>query len=111
EFVTYADMAADLGDETASTLRDATLEIYRRGAKLAADRGVIIADTKLEFGRAPDGGLVLADELLTPDPSRFWPAERWQPGQRQHAMDKQLVREWASSLDWDKTAPGPEIPP
>ncbi|MQA04492.1 MAG: phosphoribosylaminoimidazolesuccinocarboxamide synthase [Streptosporangiales bacterium] len=110
EFVTADALVDELGADTTQALADATVEIYRRGAKLAADRGIVIADTKLEFGRAPDGSLVLADELLTPDSSRFWPADRWQPGQPQYAMDKQVARDWASGLDWDKTEPGPEIP-
>lgn len=110
EFITYAEVVADVGRGAAGRLRDLTLEIYRRGAALAADRGVIIADTKLEFGWAADGALVLGDELLTPDSSRFWPADDWQPGRPQHAMDKQFVRDWSSGLDWDRTAPGPPVP-
>lgn len=111
EFVTVDEVAADLGTELTGRLRDATLEVYRQGAAIAAERGVIIADTKLEFGRAADGSVVLADEVLTPDSSRFWPTDRWEPGRPQYAMDKQVVREWASTLDWDKTEPGPPMPP
>jgi phosphoribosylaminoimidazole-succinocarboxamide synthase len=112
EFITFADVAARIGADTAARLRDLTLEVYRRGAALAAERGIIIADTKLEFGRAPDGGLILADEVLTPDSSRFWPAVDWQPGRPQHSLDKQLVRDWSASVPgWDRTPPGPEIPP
>jgi phosphoribosylaminoimidazole-succinocarboxamide synthase len=85
--------------------------VYRRGHDIALPRGILIADTKLEFGRAPDGTLVLADEVLTSDSSRFWPAGPWQPGRPQHAFDKQVVRDWSRSLDWDRTAPGPAIPP
>ncbi|GLW64139.1 phosphoribosylaminoimidazole-succinocarboxamide synthase [Actinomadura rubrobrunea] len=110
EFITYADVAEQIGADTAARLRDVTLEVYRRGAELAAERGIIIADTKLEFGRAPDGSLVLADEVLTPDSSRFWPADEYQPGRPQHSLDKQFVRDWSSTLDWDRTPPGPEIP-
>lgn len=110
EFITYADVAEQVGADTAARLRDVTLEVYRRGAELAAERGIIIADTKLEFGRAPDGSLVLADEVLTPDSSRFWPADEWRPGRPQHSLDKQFVRDWSSTLDWDRTPPGPEIP-
>jgi phosphoribosylaminoimidazole-succinocarboxamide synthase len=78
---------------------------------MAAARGVIIADTKLEFGLAPDGTLTLADEVLTPDSSRFWPADRWQPGQTQPALDKQYVRDWSLSSGWDKRSPAPPMPP
>lgn len=111
EFITFDEVAREIGAETAERLRDATLEIYRRGAELAAERGVIIADTKLEFGRAPDGTLVLADELLTSDSSRFWPADQWEPGRSQHSLDKQFVRDWSATVtDWDRTPPGPSIP-
>ncbi|HLU96347.1 MAG TPA: phosphoribosylaminoimidazolesuccinocarboxamide synthase [Thermobifida alba] len=111
EFITFDDVAAQIGGETADRLRDLTLNIYTRGSEIARERGVIIADTKIEFGRAPDGTLVLADEVLTSDSSRFWPADDWQPGRPQHAMDKQFVRDWSSTLTWwDRTPPGPEIP-
>jgi phosphoribosylaminoimidazole-succinocarboxamide synthase len=110
EFITFADVVAQEGAATAEELRRITLEVYRRGADLAAARGIIIADTKIEIGRAPDGTLVLADEVLTPDSSRFWPADAWQPGRTQFAFDKQVVRDWSTSTGWDKTAPGPEIP-
>jgi phosphoribosylaminoimidazole-succinocarboxamide synthase len=110
EFMTYAEVTAKVGAETAAELRRITLEVYRRGAELAAGRGILIADTKIEMGWAPDGTLVLADEVLTPDSSRFWPADRWQPGRAQFSFDKQLVRDWAAGTGWDKTAPGPEIP-
>ncbi|GAB3987585.1 phosphoribosylaminoimidazolesuccinocarboxamide synthase [Actinoallomurus acanthiterrae] len=111
EFITFDEVTREIGAETAERLRDATLEIYRRGAALAAERGIVIADTKLEFGRAPDGTLVLADELLTSDSSRFWPADAWEPGRPQHSLDKQFVRDWSSTVtDWDRTPPGPPIP-
>ncbi len=110
EFITFDDVAAEAGTPVAGELRRATLEVYRRGADLAAGRGLIVADTKLEFGLAPDGTLVLADELLTPDSSRFWPADHWQPGRPQYAFDKQIIRDWAAATGWDKRAPGPEIP-
>ncbi|WP_433330494.1 phosphoribosylaminoimidazolesuccinocarboxamide synthase [Spirillospora sp. CA-294931] len=110
EFITYDDVVAEIGADTASRLKEATLEVYRRGAEIAAGRGIIIADTKLEFGRAADGTLVLADEVLTPDSSRFWPADAWEPGRGQDSLDKQFVRDWSSRLDWDRTPPGPEIP-
>lgn len=111
EFITFADVVEEIGQETADRLRTVTLDVYKRGAEIAAERGVIIADTKLEFGRAADGTLVLADEVLTSDSSRFWPADDWEPGRPQHAFDKQFVRDWSSTVtDWDRTPPGPEIP-
>jgi phosphoribosylaminoimidazole-succinocarboxamide synthase len=108
--LTYAEVEALLGPDDAELLRRLTVEVYRRGAELAAARGVVIADTKLEFGRDADGALVLGDELLTPDSSRFWPAEDWEPGRTQFAFDKQFVRDWAASTGWDRTAPGPQVP-
>jgi len=110
EFISYADVEKQVSFGVAAELRHITLEIYRRGADLAAQRGVIIADTKLEFGRASDGTPVLGDELLTSDSSRFWPAADWAPGRAQHAMDKQFVRDWAAGTGWDKKPPAPEIP-
>jgi phosphoribosylaminoimidazole-succinocarboxamide synthase len=107
---TFAQVAAEVGVETAESLRALTLEIYRRGARRAAANGIIVADTKLEFGRGPDGELTLADEVLTPDSSRFWPAAEWAPGRPQHAYDKQFVRDWATSTGWDKKPPAPEVP-
>ncbi|MGW4637729.1 phosphoribosylaminoimidazolesuccinocarboxamide synthase [Sphaerisporangium sp. NPDC004334] len=110
EFITFDDVVAQEGAEAAEELRRLTLAIYRRGAELASARGVVIADTKLEFGRAADGTLVLADEVLTSDSSRFWPADRWEPGRPQYAFDKQLVRDWATGTGWDKKEPAPELP-
>jgi phosphoribosylaminoimidazole-succinocarboxamide synthase len=112
EFITAGDVAEQLGERLAAELRRITLEVYRRGADLAGQRGIIIADTKLEFGLAPDGELVLADEVLTPDSSRFWSADDWQPGRPQRYLDKQFVRDWSSTItSWDRTPPGPPIPP
>jgi phosphoribosylaminoimidazole-succinocarboxamide synthase len=111
EPMTQADVAALVGAPVAAELERATLEVYRRGAQLAAARGIIIADTKLEFGLLEDGTLMLADEVLTPDSSRFWLTSEWQPGRPQHSLDKQFVRDWSSSLDWDRRPPGPAIPP
>jgi len=111
EPMTFAEVTAAIGADVAAELRRVTLAVYQRGHDVALPRGILIADTKLEFGFAPDGTLVLADELLTPDSSRFWPAESWQPGRPQHAYDKQIVRDWSRGLDWDRTAPGPAIPP
>lgn len=111
EFMTYDDIAAGLGPETAAELRTLTLQLYQRGADLAARRGVIIADTKLEFGRDPSGRITLADELLTSDSSRFWAAEDWAPGRPQRYLDKQFVRDWSNTIaDWDHTPPGPPVP-
>jgi phosphoribosylaminoimidazole-succinocarboxamide synthase len=111
EFMTLGDAGRELGAETANELQRITLEVYSRGAAIAAERGVIIADTKLEFGRAPDGALVLADELLTSDSSRFWAAEDWHPGRPQRYLDKQFVRDWSSTITgWDRKPPGPEVP-
>jgi phosphoribosylaminoimidazole-succinocarboxamide synthase len=108
--LTYPEVEALLGPGDAELLQRLTLEVYRRGAELAAARRVVIADTKLEFGRDADGALVLGDELLTPDSSRFWPAEDWEPGRTQFAFDKQFVRDWAASTGWDRTPPGPQVP-
>ena len=111
EPMTHAEVAALVGPGVAAQLERATLEVYRRGAALAAARGIIIADTKLEFGLDSAGALTLADEVLTPDSSRFWPTAEWQPGRPQRSLDKQFVRDWSAGLDWDRTPPGPAIPP
>jgi phosphoribosylaminoimidazole-succinocarboxamide synthase len=111
EFLTFAEVERLVGASTAARLRELTLAVYRRGAETAAARGIIVADTKLEFGRDPaTGEIVLADEVLTPDSSRFWPAEQWEPGRPQFSFDKQFVRDWSAGLDWDRTPPGPEVP-
>jgi phosphoribosylaminoimidazole-succinocarboxamide synthase len=111
EPMTRAEVAALTGEPVAAELERATLEVYRRGAELAAARGIVIADTKLEFGLLPDGTLMLADEVLTPDSSRFWLAAEWQPGRPQRSLDKQFLRDWSAGLDWDRRPPGPAIPP
>jgi phosphoribosylaminoimidazole-succinocarboxamide synthase len=87
------------------------LTLYEYAAKYARERGIVIADTKFEFGLDDEGRLVLGDEALTPDSSRFWPADRWEPGHPQFSFDKQFVRDWSAGLDWDRTPPGPEVPP
>lgn len=110
EFITFQDVVDQEGRETAERLRDLTLEIYTKGAAHASDKGIIVADTKFEFGRDEDGVLNLGDEVLTSDSSRFWPADQWEPGRPQYAFDKQYVRDWAAGTGWDKTAPGPEVP-
>lgn len=103
--------AVDLvGRETAERARDISLELYARGAAWAAERGIIIADTKFELGFV-DGELVVADEVLTPDSSRFWPVEEWKPGTTPPSFDKQPVRDYLDGLDWDKTPPPPALPP
>jgi phosphoribosylaminoimidazole-succinocarboxamide synthase len=109
--ITAAEVAALVGAPAAGGLERVTLEVYRRGAELAASRGIIIADTKLEFGLLADGTLMLADEVLTPDSSRFWLASEWQPGRPQRSLDKQFLRDWSASLAWDRQPPGPRVPP
>ncbi|MFC3966327.1 phosphoribosylaminoimidazolesuccinocarboxamide synthase [Nocardia jiangsuensis] len=109
EFLTFADVVGQEGREVAERLRDLTLEIYSRGAAHAAEHGVIVADTKVEFGWNGDV-LTLGDEVLTSDSSRFWPAAEWEPGRPQRSFDKQFVRDWATSTGWDREPPGPEIP-
>jgi phosphoribosylaminoimidazole-succinocarboxamide synthase len=108
--MTYAEVESKVGAEAAAELRRVTVELYRRGAALAADRGILAADTKVELGWDADGTLTLGDELLTPDSSRFWPADQWQPGRPQPSFDKQYVRDWAAGGGWDRTGPPPEIP-
>jgi phosphoribosylaminoimidazole-succinocarboxamide synthase len=111
EPMTGAEVAELVGASVAAELERVTLEVYRRGAELAAARGVIIADTKLEFGLTEDGTLLLADEVLTPDSSRFWLASEWAPDRLQRSLDKQFLRDWSAGLDWDRQPPGPAIPP
>jgi phosphoribosylaminoimidazole-succinocarboxamide synthase len=111
EWMTFSDVVAEVGEQTAGELRRLTLAVYRRGAEIAAERGIIIADTKLEFGLDGSGTLTLADEVLTPDSSRFWAAAEWQPGGPQRYLDKQFVRDWSSTIQgWDRRPPGPEVP-
>ena len=98
-----------IGGELAEKVRDAALDLYTFGAAWALERGIIIADTKFEFGLL-DGELILIDEAMTPDSSRFWPADGYAPGASQPSYDKQFVRDYLEDLDWDKTAPGPELP-
>jgi phosphoribosylaminoimidazole-succinocarboxamide synthase len=111
EFIPISEVEAQLGADTATRLRELTLEIYRRGQQTALPRGVIIADTKLEFGWSDAGVITLGDEVLTPDSSRFWPAQLWQPGHAQPSLDKQYVRDWSLGTGWDKRPPAPQIPP
>jgi phosphoribosylaminoimidazole-succinocarboxamide synthase len=108
--MTFEDVVAQEGERNAEALKRITMAVYDRGARTARDRGIIVADTKVEIGRDRDGRFVLADEVLTPDSSRFWDAAGYRPGQVQASFDKQPLRDWAASTGWDKTAPGPEIP-
>ncbi len=107
--ISFEEAAALIGREVAERVRDLTLEIYRRAASYARGRGIIIADTKFEFGFA-DGELILADEVLTPDSSRFWPAAGYRPGGPQPSFDKQYVRDYLESIRWNKQPPAPSLP-
>jgi phosphoribosylaminoimidazole-succinocarboxamide synthase len=109
ENISFAATVDAIGREMAGKVRDAALELYAFGARWALDRGIIIADTKFEFGLL-DGELILIDEAMTPDSSRFWPADGYEPGKSQPSYDKQFVRDYLETLDWGKTAPGPELP-
>lgn len=99
-----------VGDETTALLRDTSLKLYSEARDYARQRGIIIADTKFEFGQDKNGDLMLVDEVLTPDSSRFWPADAYQPGRSQPSFDKQFVRDYLETLDWDKKPPAPSIP-
>jgi phosphoribosylaminoimidazole-succinocarboxamide synthase len=110
ENIDFARTVELLGREMAQQVRDVSLRIYTECADFARKRGIIIADTKFEFGTDKDGNLVLIDEVLTPDSSRFWPADQYRPGMSPPSFDKQFVRDYLETLDWDKTAPGPELP-
>ena len=110
EAIGYAETERLLGAETARALRDATVSLYRRAADRALERGIIIADTKFEFGIGADGAPVLADEVLTPDSSRFWPLESYRPGSNPPSFDKQFVRDWLDATGFDRRPPGPELP-
>jgi phosphoribosylaminoimidazole-succinocarboxamide synthase len=109
ENISFDEAAGLVGAEVAGQLRDVTLRLYAAAHDHASSRGIILADTKFEFGFV-DGRLTLCDEVLTPDSSRFWPAEDWAPGRRQVSFDKQIVRDWLEDSDWDKTPPGPQLP-
>ena len=100
-----------VGRDMLADVERVSIALYTHGAEHAAGRGIILADTKFEFGLAVDGQLVLADEVLTPDSSRFWPADEYEPGRPQASFDKQFVRDYADTLTWDKTPPGPDLPP
>jgi phosphoribosylaminoimidazole-succinocarboxamide synthase len=108
--ITFAETVKRIGAPLAQELSERTLWLYQNAADYAATRGVIIADTKFEFGQLPDGKLILVDEILTPDSSRFWPADQYQPGRDQPSFDKQFVRNWLETQPWDKTPPAPRLP-
>ncbi len=110
ENISEAEVRKLLGEETTTTLREISLELYRRARQYARSRGIIIADTKFEFGRDKNGKIILVDEVLTPDSSRFWPAESYAPGKSQPSFDKQFVRDYLETLDWNKQPPAPAIP-
>jgi phosphoribosylaminoimidazole-succinocarboxamide synthase len=110
ENVSFDVMAAAIGADLAARLRAASLEVYARGAAHAAERGIVLADTKFEWGRLPDGSLILVDEVLTPDSSRFWPAADAGQGRVPDSFDKQFVRDWLEASGWDKASPPPELP-
>ena len=110
ENIDFAQTEELLGKELAAQVRDASLQIYTECAAYARERGIIIADTKFEFGLDENGTLHLIDEVLTPDSSRFWPADQYQPGISPPSFDKQFVRDYLETLDWDKTPPGPQLP-
>jgi len=108
--ITLAECSKLLGEETFKKVHDTSIALYRMGSMRAAKAGVILADTKFEFGKDAEGNLILIDEVLTPDSSRYWPAVSWKPGQAQPSYDKQFVRDWLESQPWNKTSPGPTLP-
>jgi phosphoribosylaminoimidazole-succinocarboxamide synthase len=110
ENISFEEMAKQTSVDTASQLRARTLEIYRRASGYAESRGIILADTKFEWGRLPSGELILIDEVLTPDSSRFWPKDTYRPGSSPSSFDKQFVRDWLETTGWDKKSPPPELP-
>ena len=109
--VSFDDVVARIGADRANAMRDKSIEIYRQAADFAQQRGIIIADTKFEFGVDAAGELVLIDEILTPDSSRYWPADEYRVGISPPSYDKQFVRDYLETLDWDKTPPAPKLPP
>jgi phosphoribosylaminoimidazole-succinocarboxamide synthase len=111
ENISFETAAAAIGGELAARVRDASLALYKEAAAYALTRGIIIADTKFEFGIDDNGTFTVMDEVLTPDSSRFWPADSYAPGSNPPSFDKQYVRDYLETLDWDKKAPGPKLPP
>ena len=110
ENISYETMAASTGAKLAMELRDRSLDVYRRASAYAESRGIILADTKFEWGQLPDGSLILIDEVLTPDSSRFWPKDSYQPGKNPPSFDKQFVRDWLETSGWDKNSAPPPLP-
>jgi phosphoribosylaminoimidazole-succinocarboxamide synthase len=108
--ISFGQMAKITGPAVAEDLKQRSIDIYRRAADYAAARGILIADTKFEWGKLPSGQLILIDEVLTPDSSRFWPRESYQPGRNPPSFDKQFVRDWLVTAGWDKNSPPPELP-
>lgn len=110
ENISFEEMVHAVGRPTSEELRQRSINVYQRAAEHARARGVIIADTKFEWGRLPDGSIILIDEVLTPDSSRFWPADQYAPGKAQPSYDKQFVRDWLETTNWDKNSPPPALP-
>jgi phosphoribosylaminoimidazole-succinocarboxamide synthase len=111
ENISFEEAVKIVGREHASYVRDKSIEIFNKTGKYAESRGIILADTKFEWGLTPDGKIILIDEVLTPDSSRFWPADRYAPGRDQESFDKQFVRNWLEEIHFDKSGPGVELPP
>jgi phosphoribosylaminoimidazole-succinocarboxamide synthase len=111
ETISFEQAAQLVGADVAGKVRDTAIALYEFAARYARERGIIIADTKFEFALGPDGRLVLIDEVLTPDSSRFWPADTYREGESPPSFDKQFVRDYLETLDWNKKAPGPRLPP
>lgn len=111
ENISVEQMAEIVGQELTDRLKEISLDLYRRAAEYASSRGIILADTKLEFGQTPDGELILIDEIFTPDSSRFWPVDEYRPGGSPKSFDKQPVRDWLESIHFDKNSTPPEMPP
>ena len=110
ENISFEQTVALVGEDIANQVRDVSISLYENASKYALSRGIVIADTKFEFGLDDDGKLTLIDEVLTPDSSRFWPADKYMPGQNPISFDKQYIRDYLETLDWDKKAPGPGLP-
>ena len=110
ENISFEQAVSMIGEDLANKVRELSIKIYERAAAFALERGIIIADTKFEFGQDDDGRLFIIDEMLTPDSSRFWPLDEYRTGISPPSFDKQFVRDYLDTLDWDKTAPGPELP-
>ena len=110
ENISYAEVEKRIGQELAAKIKEVSIRLYKEASIYAASKGIIIADTKFEFGRDDQGVIYLADEVLTPDSSRFWPANSWKPGTTQLSYDKQFLRDWLTASGWDRSSPPPELP-